>query len=32
MAQPAELSALCDLARANGLGLIEDRAQSHGAL
>ena len=30
--QPAELSALCDLARANGLRLIEDCAQSHGAL
>jgi len=30
--QPAELSALCDLARANGLCLIEDCAQSHGAL
>jgi len=30
--QPAELSALCDLARANGLYLIEDCAQSHGAL
>ena len=29
--QPAELSALCDLARANGLRLIEDCAQSHGA-
>jgi dTDP-4-amino-4,6-dideoxygalactose transaminase len=30
--QPAALSALCDLARANGLRLIEDCAQSHGAL
>jgi dTDP-4-amino-4,6-dideoxygalactose transaminase len=30
--QPAELSGLCDLARANGLRLIEDCAQSHGAL
>src|SRR5271166_1218353 len=30
--QPAELSALCGLARANGLRLIEDCAQSHGAL
>ena len=30
--QPAELSSLCDLARANGLRLIEDCAQSHGAL
>jgi len=30
--QPAELSTLCDLARANGLRLIEDCAQSHGAL
>jgi len=30
--QPAELSALCDLARSNGLRLIEDCAQSHGAL
>jgi len=30
--QPAELSALCDLASANGLRLIEDCAQSHGAL
>jgi dTDP-4-amino-4,6-dideoxygalactose transaminase len=30
--QPAELSTLCDLARANGLYLIEDCAQSHGAL
>jgi dTDP-4-amino-4,6-dideoxygalactose transaminase len=30
--QPAELSALCDLARANGLYLIEDCAQSHGAV
>jgi dTDP-4-amino-4,6-dideoxygalactose transaminase len=30
--QPAELSTLCDLARANGLYLIEDCAQSHGAV
>src|SRR5271166_5167303 len=30
--QPAELSPLCDLASANGLRLIEDCAQSHGAL
>ena len=30
--QPAELSTLCDLARANGLRVIEDCAQSHGAL
>jgi len=30
--QPAELSLLCDLARTNGLRLIEDCAQSHGAL
>jgi dTDP-4-amino-4,6-dideoxygalactose transaminase len=30
--QPAELSALCDLASANGLRLIEDCAHSHGAL
>ena len=30
--QPAELSVLCDLARTNGLRLIEDCAQSHGAL
>ena len=30
--QPAELSSLCDLARANGLRFIEDCAQSHGAL
>jgi dTDP-4-amino-4,6-dideoxygalactose transaminase len=30
--QPAELAALCDIARANGLRLIEDCAQSHGAL
>jgi dTDP-4-amino-4,6-dideoxygalactose transaminase len=30
--QPAELAALCDLASANGLRLIEDCAQSHGAL
>jgi dTDP-4-amino-4,6-dideoxygalactose transaminase len=30
--QPAELSALCKLASANGLRLIEDCAQSHGAL
>ena len=30
--QPADLSSLCDLARANGLRLIEDCAQSHGAL
>jgi dTDP-4-amino-4,6-dideoxygalactose transaminase len=30
--QPAELSALYDLAHANGLRLIEDCAQSHGAL
>ena len=30
--QPAELSVLCDLARAKGLRLIEDCAQSHGAL
>jgi dTDP-4-amino-4,6-dideoxygalactose transaminase len=30
--QPADLSALCDLARAYGIRLIEDCAQSHGAL
>jgi len=30
--QPAELSALADIARAYGLRLIEDCAQSHGAL
>jgi dTDP-4-amino-4,6-dideoxygalactose transaminase len=30
--QSAELSPLCDLASANGLHLIEDCAQSHGAL
>jgi len=30
--QPADLSSLCDLARANGLRFIEDCAQSHGAL
>jgi dTDP-4-amino-4,6-dideoxygalactose transaminase len=30
--QPAELSGLCDLASAHGLRLIEDCAQSHGAL
>jgi dTDP-4-amino-4,6-dideoxygalactose transaminase len=30
--QPAELSTLCDLARANDLYLIEDCAQSHGAV
>jgi len=30
--QPAELSTLGDLARANGLYLIEDCAQSHGAV
>ena len=30
--QPAELPALCDIARAHGLRLIEDCAQSHGAL
>jgi dTDP-4-amino-4,6-dideoxygalactose transaminase len=30
--QPAELSALRDIARVNGLRLIEDCAQSHGAL
>jgi dTDP-4-amino-4,6-dideoxygalactose transaminase len=30
--QPAELSALVELARAQGLRLIEDCAQSHGAL
>src|SRR6266513_3480085 len=30
--QPAELSALADIARAHGLRLIEDCAQSHGAL
>jgi dTDP-4-amino-4,6-dideoxygalactose transaminase len=30
--QPAELPALCDIARARGLRLIEDCAQSHGAL
>jgi dTDP-4-amino-4,6-dideoxygalactose transaminase len=30
--QPADLSALSDIARAHGLRLIEDCAQSHGAL
>src|SRR5215467_1264473 len=30
--QPAELSALAEIARAHGLRLIEDCAQSHGAL
>ncbi len=30
--QPADLAALCELARAHGLRLIEDCAQSHGAL
>jgi dTDP-4-amino-4,6-dideoxygalactose transaminase len=30
--QPAELSVLCDVAHTNGLRLIEDCAQSHGAL
>jgi dTDP-4-amino-4,6-dideoxygalactose transaminase len=30
--QAAELPALCDIARAHGLRLIEDCAQSHGAL
>ena len=30
--QPAELSGICDLAHTNGLHLIEDCAQSHGAV